>query len=425
MPACSLAATQRLLRSTGKKPSADGKTGLGLEGRHRKTLTEKGRHVKRNLFISVLAVLLAGAFPGCKPPPGKEMKIGLITPLSGDVKTFGESVKNAFEIAVEEANAKGGVVGMKIATFIVDDRNDPTEASNAANLLINQHGVKAIVGSVTSKTTIPVSDLAQRYRIPTITGTATNPKVTVADGKRKDYMFRSCYTDSFQGTVMAKFSRDTLQAATTAILYDASNDYSKGIAEVFRDSFARMGGEVVAYESYGKDDVDFSALLTKVKVAKPDVLFLPDYYNKVGLIAKQAKEKELKAKLVGPDGWDSPELVKVAGEAIEGGYFSNHYSPEDTRPEVVNWVKKYREKFGQTPDSLGTLVYDATNMLLEAIREADSDDPGKIRDALASLKGFEGVTGKFTMDENGDPIKSAVIIQIRDGKQKFLQVVNP
>ncbi|MGB7972226.1 MAG: ABC transporter substrate-binding protein [Candidatus Deferrimicrobiaceae bacterium] len=381
--------------------------------------------MKRNLFIPVLAVLLAGVFPGCKPPPGKEVKIGLITPLSGDVKTFGESVKNAFEIAVGEANDKGGVAGMKIATVIVDDRNDPTEASNAANLLINQHGVKAIVGSVTSKTTIPVSDLAQSSRIPTITGTATNPKVTVADGKRKDYMFRACYTDSFQGTVMAKFSRDELQAATAAILYDVSNDYSKGIAEVFRDSFTRMGGEVVAFESYGKDDVDFSALITKVKAAKPDVLFLPDYYNKVGLIAKQAKEKDLKAKLIGPDGWDSPELVKVAGDAIEGGYFSNHYSPEDTRPEVVNWVKKYREKFGQTPDALGTLAYDATNMLLEAIREAGSDDPRKIRDALASLKGFEGVTGKFTMDENGDPIKSAVIIQIRDGKQKFLQVVNP
>jgi len=404
---------------------ACGKTGIEWEERHRKTRTEKGRHVKRNLFIPVLAVLLAGVFPGCKPPPGKEVKIGLITPLSGDVKTFGESVKNAFEIAVGEANAKGGVAGMKIVPVIVDDRNDPTEASNAANLLINQHGVKAIVGSVTSKTTIPVSDLAQSFRIPTITGTATNPKVTVADGKRKDYMFRACYTDSFQGTVMAKFSRDELKAATAAILYDVSNDYSKGIAEVFRDSFTRMGGEVVAFESYGKDDVDFSALITKVKAAKPDVLFLPDYYNKVGLIAKQAKEKDLKAKLIGPDGWDSPELVKVGGDAIEGGYFSNHYSPEDTRPEVVNWVKKYREKFGQTPDALGTLAYDATNMLLEAIREAGSDDPRKIRDALASLKGFEGVTGKFTMDENGDPIKSAVIIQIRDGKQKFLQVVNP
>ena len=381
--------------------------------------------MRRNLSLLALAVLLAGLFPSCKSPPAKEIKIGLITPLSGDVKTFGESVKNAFEIAVEEANAKGGVAGLTIATVIVDDKNDPTEASNAANLLINQHQVKAIVGSVTSKTTIPVSDLAQSSRIPTITGTATNPKVTVADGKRKDYMFRACYTDSFQGTVMAKFARESLRAGKAAVLYDASNDYSKGIAEVFRDAFRRMEGNVTAYESYGKDDVDFSALLTKVKATKPDVLFLPDYYNKVGLIAKQAKESGLKATLIGPDGWDSPELVKVAGDAIEGGYFSNHYSPEDTRPEVVNWVKKYKEKFRQTPDALGTLAYDATNMLLEAIRKANSADPGKIRDALASLSGFEGVTGKFTMDEHGDPIKSAVIIQIKDGKQKFLQVVNP
>ncbi len=382
----------------------------------------KGERLNRGAaFLAAAAIALAiGA-----PAGAKEIKIGLITPLSGDVKTFGESVRNSFEIAVAEANAAGGVAGMTIVPVVVDDRNDPTEAANAANLLINQHRVRAIVGSVTSKTTIPVSDMAQTYRIPTITGTATNPKVTVADGKRKDYMFRSCYTDSFQGTVMAKFSRETLKAKAAAILYDASNDYSKGIAEVFRDAFAKSGGKVVAYESYGRDDVDFSALLTKAKAAKPDVLFLPDYYNKVGLIAKQVKEKGLKVKLVGPDGWDSPELVKVAGSAIDGGYFSNHYSPDDTRPEVVNWVKKYKAKYGQTPDALGTLAYDAANLLFDAIRKAKSDDPAKIKDALATIKGFKGVTGRFTIDRNGDPIKSAVIIRIENGKQKFLKVVNP
>ena len=373
----------------------------------------------------MLGILLAGTAPGCKPPPEKEIRIGLITPLSGDVKTFGESVKNAFDIAVEEANAAGGVAGRKIAPVVVDDKNDPTEASNAANLLINQYGVKAIVGSVTSKTTIPVSDLAQSTGIPTITGTATNPKVTVADGKRKDFMFRACYTDSFQGRVMAKFGREGLHASTAAVLYDASNDYSKGIAEVFRDVFRELGGAVEVYESYGKDDVDFSALLTKVRAAAPELLFLPDYYNKVGLIAEQAREKGVAATLIGPDGWDSPDLVKVAGEAIEGGYFSNHYSPEDTRPAVVNWVRKYRDRFGHTPDALGTLAYDAANMLFAAIRKADSADPRKIRDALASLTGFEGVTGKFTMDENGDPVKSAVILRIAGGKQSFYRVVNP
>jgi branched-chain amino acid transport system substrate-binding protein len=377
--------------------------------------------VKKTAIIAALALVLAG----CKAPPSNEIKIGLITPLTGDVKTYGESVKNSFEIAVEEANKAGGVAGMKIVPVVVDDRNDPTEASNAANLLINQHKVRAIVGSVTSKAAIPVSDMAQSGKIPTITPTATNPKVTVADAKRKDFMFRSCFIDPFQGKVMAKFARESLFKEKAAVLYDASNDYSRGIAEYFADAFKLMGGKVVAYESYGKDDVDFSALLTKVKASGPDVLFLPDYYNKVGLIAKQARERGINATLIGPDGWDSPDLVKVAGDAIEGGYFSNHYSPDDTRPEVVAWVKKYKDRFGQTPDALGTLAYDGTNLLLEAIRKANSDDPLKIREALASIKGFKGVTGEFAMDANGNAIKSAVILQMVGGRQKFVKAVSP
>jgi len=374
---------------------------------------------------TLLLALLFPAMVAVVPSHAKEIKIGLITPLSGDVKTFGESVRNSFLIAVEEANARGGVAGMKIVYVIQDDRNDATEAANVANLLVNQQRVKAIVGSVTSKTTIPVSDIIQSAKIPTISPTATNPKVTVADGKRKDYMFRACFIDPFQGTVMAKFSRETLKGKSAAVLYDASNDYSKGIAEVFRDSFRKQGGKVAAFESYGKDDVDFSALLTKVKASGADVLFLPDYYNKVGLIAKQVREKGLNVRLVGPDGWDSPDLVKIAGSAIEGGYFSNHYSPDDRRPEVVAWVKKYKEKHGQVPDALGTLAYDATNLLLEAIRKAGSDDPKKIREALASMRDFKAVSGKSTLDRNGDMIKSAAILKIEGGRQKFVKMVNP
>jgi branched-chain amino acid transport system substrate-binding protein len=371
--------------------------------------------------IAILFLAVAAAVPS----DAKEMKIGLVTPLSGDVKTFGESVRNSFLIAVEEANAKGGVAGMKITWVIQDDKNDATEAANVANLLVNQHRVKAIVGSVTSKASIPVSDIIQAGRIPTISPTATNPKVTVADGKRKDYMFRACFIDPFQGAVLAKFALETLKKKSAAVLYDASNDYSKGIAEVFRDTFRKQGGKVAAFESYGKDDVDFSALLTKVKASGADVLFLPDYYNKVGLIAKQAQEKGLKVQLIGPDGWDSPDLVKIAGSSIEGGYFSNHYSPDDRRPEVVAWVKKYKDRHGQVPDALGTLAYDATNMLLEAIRKAGSDDPKKIREALASMKDFQAVSGKSTMDRNGDCIKSAAILKIEGGKQTFVKMVNP
>lgn len=377
--------------------------------------------MKKAVIVAALALLLAG----CKAPPAKEIKIGLITSITGDVKTYGESVKNAFEIAIDEANKAGGVAGMRIVPVVVDDRNDPTEASNAASLLIHQQKVRAIVGSVTSKASIPVSDVAQSARIPNLSPTATNPKVTVADGKRKDFVFRSCFIDPFQGKVVAKFARESLFKEKAGVLFDASNDYSKGIAEYFSDAFKAMGGKVVAYESYGKDDVDFSALLTKVKSSGADVLFLPDYYNKVGLIAKQARERGIQAALIGPDGWDSPELVKVAGEAIEGGYFSNHYSPDDTRPEVVGWVNKYKEKFGQTPDALGTLAYDGTNILLEAIRKANSDDPAKIRGALAAIKGFKGVTGESAMDANGNAVKSAVVLQIVNGKQKFVKGVNP
>ena len=377
--------------------------------------------MKKLAAVAAALLLLAG----CKSQTSREIRIGLITPLTGDVKTFGESVKNAFGIAVDEANASGGVAGMKIVPIVEDDRNDPTEAANAANKLIKQDRVRALVGSVTSKATIPVSDIAQSSKIPAITPSATNPKVTVADGKRKEFMFRACFIDPFQGKVMAKFARETLFKEKAAVLYDASNDYSKGIAEYFADAFRMMGGKVVAFESYGKDDVDFSALLTKAKAASPDVVFLPDYYNKVGLIAKQGREKGIQAVLIGPDGWDSPDLVKIAGDAVEGGYFSNHYSPEDTRPEVVGWVKKYKEKFGQTPDALGTLAYDATNLLLEAIRKANSDDPAKIRQALASIKGFKGVTGEAAMDDNGNAVKSAVILQIAGGKQKYVKVVTP
>ena len=374
------------------------------------------------LACILMGVCLAAATAGAS---GKEIKIGLITPLSGDVKTFGESVKNSFLIAVEEANAKGGVAGMKISYVIQDDKNDPTEAANVANLLINRHRVRAIVGAVTSKASIPVSDIAQAMRIPALTPTGTNPKITVADGKRKDYMFRSCFIDPFQGTVMARFSVETLKKKTAAVLYDASNDYSKGTAEVFREGFGKLGGKVLAFEAYGKDDVDFSALLTKVKASGAEILYLPDYYSKVGLIARQARDKGVKAQFVGVDGWDSPDLVKIAGDAVEGGYFVNHYSPDDTRPEVQAWVKKYRERHGQLPDALGTLAYDGTKMLFEAIRRAGSDDPGKIRDALASIRDFSGVTGKMALDANGDAVKSAAILKIEGGRQKFVRTVNP
>lgn len=347
------------------------------------------------------------------------MKVGMITPLSGDVKTYGESVKNAYELAIEEANKAGKV---NITTVVTDSKGDATEGVNAATKLINQDKVKAIFGPVISRVAIGVSDIVNTNKIVMITPTGTAPKVTVDNGKRKEYIFRSCFIDPFQGQVMAKFGLNTVKAKNASIVYDISNDYSKGLAETFKAAFEQGGGKVVNMESYGKDDVDFSAILTKVGSNSPDVLFLPDYYNKVSLIGRQAKEKGVKATLLGVDGWDSAELDT---KAMEGGYFSNHYSAEDQRPEVQEWIKKYQAKFGKAPDALGTLAYDAANLLVEAIVKAGSDDPTKIRDAMANIKDFKAVTGTLSFDKDGNPIKSAVVLQIKDGKQKYVETVNP
>ncbi len=317
------------------------------------------------------------------------VKVGLITPLSGDVKTFGESVKNAYDLAIDEANKSGKV---QITTVVADSKGDATEGVNAATKLVNQDKVNAIVGPVISRVAIAVSEVVNSSKVFMITPTGTNPKVTVDGGKRKDFVFRACFIDPFQGQVMAKFATGTLKAKTAGVLFDISNDYSKGLAETFKAAFEQAGGKVVTYESYGKDDVDFSAILTKTASNSPDVLFLPDYYNKVSLIGRQAKEKGIKATLLGVDGWDSSDLdVK----AVEGGYFSNHYSADDSRPEVQEWIKKYQAKYGTAPDALGTLSYDAANLLVAAVEKAGSNDPAKIRDAMASIKDFKGVTGNL------------------------------
>jgi branched-chain amino acid transport system substrate-binding protein len=370
--------------------------------------------------------VLLTALLSCAQENTSIIKIGLVVPLTGDVKTFGESVKNAVTLAVEEANAKGGVINKKIKLVITDDKNDPTESSNAGSKLINQDRVKAIIGSVSSKCSIPLSEICQDASVVMITPTSTNPKVTVTEaGKRKDYVFRACFIDPFQGAVAAKFALENLKAKKAAVLYDVGNDYVKGLAEFFKADFTKGGGKIDVYVSYAKDDVDFSALLTKVKANNPDVLFIPDYYNKVGLIAKQARQLGIKANLLGGDGWDSPDMVKIAGDAINGGYFTNHYSPDDPRPEVQEWVSKYQAKYGAKPDALGTLAYDATLILLEAIRIAGTDKPAMVRDAMAKIKDFKCVSGNISFDENGNPLKSAVILEYSGGTQKYVTTVNP
>jgi branched-chain amino acid transport system substrate-binding protein len=376
--------------------------------------------MKKIALILVCLLILS-----CKPQENV-IKIGLVAPLTGDVKTFGESTKNGFLLAIEEVNSQGGINGKQIKPFIQDDKNDPTEAKNAGSKLINQDGVKLIIGSVSSKCSIPLAQDCQDAGVVMISPTSTNPKVTVRDdGSRRDFIFRACFIDPFQGKVAAKFALENLKAKTAAILYDVGNDYVKGLAEFFRDNFTQGGGRVLVYESYQKDDTDFSALLTKIKQASPDILYIPDYYNKVGLIAKQARQMGIKAILMGGDGWDSPEMLKIAGDAIVGGYFTNHYSPDDPRPEVQEWVKKYLAKYGSSPDALATLAYDATCLLLEAIKKANSDNPVKVKEALQGIKDFKSVSGNISFDEYGNPIKGAVILRYTKEGQEYVATVNP
>ncbi|MGD0233967.1 MAG: ABC transporter substrate-binding protein [Syntrophorhabdales bacterium] len=372
--------------------------------------------------ILVWGVVLALVAVAGYAPAKETIKLGLITPLTGDVKTFGESSKNAFLIAIEDYSKTGKY---QISPVIADDRNDATEGTNAALKLITQDKVAGIIGPLTSKIAIPVSEIADKNKVPMISNAATSTKVTVYNGKRKPYVFRSCFTDPFQGSVVASFALKDLKAKTAAVLYDVGNDYSKGLAEFFKATFEKGKGTILAYESYQKDDVDFSALITKIGVKKPDVIFIPDYYNKAALIARQVREKGLKSIMVGGDGWDSPDLIKIGGSAIIGNYFTNHYSPERKDKVAEAFIAKYKQKHGAVPDALAALAYDATMIYLQSLDKAKKAAPEEVMKVLTDLKNFKGVTGNISFDKNGDPIKSAVILKVEKDGFKYMTTVNP
>jgi len=361
-------------------------------------------------------------------PAGGELKIAILAPLSGPVPTFGVSTRDGALMAIEEWNAKGGVLGMKIVPVVEDSQCTPDPAVNAANKVIDQDGVHYIIGEVCSKASIPISEIANAKKVIQISPTSTNEAVTIGtDGKVKTYIYRACFIDSFQGKVGAKFAIETLKAKAAFIMLDQANDYVKGLAENFEKSFTEAGGTIVGKETYTAQDTDFSAILSKVAEAKPDVIYLPDYYNIVNLATKQAKEKGITAPFMGGDGWDSSDLDLVSSA---GGFFTNHYSPDDTRPEVMNFVKAYGEKYkddkgaAKVPDALAALAYDATNLLLEGIKAAGADDTTKVSDALNAIK-FSGISGNITFDANHNPVKSATILEVKDGKVQFNSVVNP
>jgi branched-chain amino acid transport system substrate-binding protein len=380
-------------------------------------------------FVNVLfvAALLLSILTGCSSTK-KELKIAILAPLSGPVPTFGVSTRDGALLAIEEWNAKGGVLGRTIVPIVEDSQCTPDPAVNAANKVIDVDKVHYIIGEVCSKASIPVSEIVNKKKVVQISPTSTNPSVVrFEDGTVKPFTFVACFNDDTQGKAMALFATSTLNAKTAFILYDQANDYVKGLAEYFEKYFTAAGGTIVGKETYTATDTDFSTTLAKVADAKPDLVVLPDYYNIVNLVTKQAKEKGITTPFIGGDGWDSPDLDTVAAA---GGFHTNHYSPYEDRPIVVNFVKKYGEKYKNAngtpvlPDALAALAYDAANILLQAIKDAGKDDPQKVADTMAKGK-FDVVSGEVTFDAFHTPIKPVTIVQIKEDRPYFYTKLIP
>ncbi|HEX9147641.1 MAG TPA: ABC transporter substrate-binding protein [Thermoanaerobaculia bacterium] len=374
-------------------------------------------------LIPTLAALSFLAGCGAEKPPGAEgIRVGFFGALTGPTATFAQSGRNGVQMAVEELNAAGGVLGGKhIELLVEDDRGEASEAASAVSKLITRDHVVALIGEQASSRTIAAAPIAQSYGVPMISPTSTSADVT----KKGDYIFRVCFTDPYQGAVLSSFARENLKANTAAQLVDVRNDYSVGLAQAFRESFEKAGGRILAEQNYSEGDSDFSAQLTAIRPLDPDVLVVPGYYTDAGLIARQAKALGIRATLLGGDGWDSPKLTEIGGDTVEGAYFSNHYSVDDPSPTVQQFVAAYRKKYGANPDSIAALSYDAARLLADAIRRAGSTEGKRMRDALAETKDFSGVSGMIKMDADRNPIKPAVVLKVEGGRFRFVTAVSP
>jgi branched-chain amino acid transport system substrate-binding protein len=356
---------------------------------------------------------------------GDTIKIGANLELSGGVASYGQSIAEGLELAFEEIN-KEGINGKELKLVKVDNKSEAAEATNGAIKLISQDQVVAIVGAATSTNTLAQVQVAQDNKVPLITPTGTNPTITNKDGKVNDFVFRTCFIDPFQGTVAAKFALDELKVKSAAVLIDTASDYSKGLASAFKKSFEENGGKIVAEEAYVAKDTDFRATLTRIKSANPEFIFLPGYYEEVGLIVKQARELGINVPIMGGDGWDSPTLVEIAGpEALNNTFITNHYSANDPDSKIQEFVKAFKAKYNKTPDGFAALGYDTAYFLADAIKRAGDADPEKIKEALAQTKDLALVSGVLTLDENHDPVKSATILEYKNGEQQFKTKVNP
>src|SRR5579863_9250797 len=390
-----------------------------------------GQTTMKNGSVLLLPVLMTGlilGFAGCTQSPedaaadNQVIKVGEFASLTGKEAAFGQSSHRGTLVAIDDINAGGGVLGKKIKLVYEDDLSKPGESATIASKLISRDKVVAILGEVASGRSLEAAPICQQNHVPMISPSSTNPKVTEVG----DYIFRVCFTDPFQGRLMANFARNSLKINRVAILTDVASPYSVGLADFFRKPFVAAGGTIVSEQKFSSGDKDFNAQLTAIKAANPEAICVPSYYTEAALIAQQARQLGVTVPLFGGDGWEAPDLITLGGAAVEGTYYSTHYSSEDQSPMVQEFVKKYQAKNnGEVPDAMAALGYDSAMVLADAIKRAGTTAEPKLRDAIAATKDFVGVTGKTTLDADRNAAKGAVIITVKDGKFKYVETIKP
>ena len=374
--------------------------------------------MKRALIVLLAVVALGLVLTGCQQGGTDTVKIGVNMELSGAVATYGQSTVDGIELAIDEVNAAGGIDGKQVELVKYDNKSDAAEATTLATKLMTEDDVACVLGPATSgafKAEIPV---ANDNKVPVISGSATADDVTVDASGVKEYAFRICFNDSYQGTAMANFAYKNLKVKKVVIILDNASDYSKGLAKSFKDTFTEVGGTVAAEEAFVAGETDFNAVITKIKDKDFDAIFIPGYYQEAGLIIKQARAQGIDVPIMGADGFDSPTLVELSGAAAANDiYFSNHYSSLDEESVVVDFIKAFKEKHEKDPDAFNALGYDLAKFACDGIGRAGGEGGEALKDALAGTEEFKGVTGTFSVDENHNPVKAVVVIEMQEGKQ--------
>ncbi|MBL7989371.1 MAG: ABC transporter substrate-binding protein [Chlorobi bacterium] len=386
-------------------------------------------------LLTTAAAIAVFTLAGCSKtdsgdkPAGEAatIKIGQIASMTGKEATFGQQVDDGIKLAIEEINKAGGLLGKKVELITEDTQSQTPPTKTAMEKLVSKDQVVAVIGEVASSRSMAAAPIAERGKVTLLSPASTNSNVTLdKDGKTLNYVYRICFIDPFQGTVMAKFASENLKAKNIAVLKDNANDYSVGLAKNFTETFTKNGGTIVEEQAYEGGQTDFKAQLTAIKAKNPEAIFVPGYYTEVSLIAQQARELGIKAPLLGGDGWDSPVLTQgAAKQALEGSFFSNHYSEQDTSAVVLEFIKRYTAKYNEVPGAMSALGYDAMNIIAKVIKDAGKADAETIAKGLATLKDYPGVTGKITIDAQHNANKPAVVLQIKDGKYSYYSTIAP